>query len=125
MAKSENLGREPQPESELLPEYCQVARYQDEQGAGRVYIQAQDVLFKQPCELSAYRLQLEKVWHVAVLGETPTEEIDRTIRTILATGEPTSLPQDVLTFLNQRRLQAKQISPWIEGHYRPGKRPRF
>ncbi len=35
---------------------------------------------------------------------------------------PTQLPEDILTMLDERRKQAQQIGPWVEGHYRPGKR---
>jgi hypothetical protein len=40
----------------------------------------------------------------------------------LAAGEPAVVPEDVLRLLNARRTAATQVGPWVEGHYRPGKR---
>jgi hypothetical protein len=56
------------------------------------------------------------------LGETPPEEIQAQLLDILSTGELATLPDNVLKFLEQRRRQASTIAPWVEGHYRPGKR---
>jgi hypothetical protein len=55
-----------------------------------------------------------------VLGATPPQELDRTIRRILAAGEPTALPEEVLTLLLQRRAQQIRLGPWVERHHRPG-----
>ena len=102
--------------------YCQAARFPSERKAGRAYFRVQEALYKRPdCDLSSYRLLLNRVPHVTVLGLPPPEELDRTIRKILAAGEPTTLPAEVITTLLQRR--AEQISlghPWLERHHRPG-----
>ncbi len=45
---------------------------------------------------------------------------DQLIQAILSTGEPTTFPSEILTFLHQRRLQARQLGSWVEGHYRLG-----
>lgn len=120
MASPEHQSKGPHKEQETQPAYYHAVRYADEQTAGNAYIQAQDVLFQTDAELSAYRFQLEQIWHVAVLGDTPPSDIDQTIQAILATGEPTLLPSDMLAFLNRRRMQARQLGSWVEGHYRPG-----
>ncbi len=41
-------------------------------------------------------------------------------RILYTEGTPTTLPDDVLTLLQERREQARQIGPWVEGHHRPG-----
>jgi len=115
-------GEPRSPEQEPVP-YYQAARFPDEQQAGRAYSQAQAAIFANPDNaLSAYRLQLNQVWHVAVLGEPPPAELEQKLQDILASGEPTTLPEEVLKVLAQRRAKATKIGPWVEGHYRPGKR---
>lgn len=111
----------PTPESPPEP-YFKVARFSAEKPAGRAYRRAQDLLFATPdCELSAFRFHLDRIWHVAVLGDEPPEDLDRQLRTILSRGEPTSLPEEVLLQLQQRRARSTRLGPWVEGHYRPGK----
>jgi hypothetical protein len=73
-------------------------------------------------ELSAYRLMLNAIYHVAVLGEQPKPETDEAITRIISQGQPTTLPNEVSAALNARRLEMKQHGSWVEGHYRPGKR---
>ncbi len=110
------------PEPQAEPWY-RAARYDAEPPSARAYFQVQETIFQTENELSAYRLMLEHIWHVAVLGGVSTEAaVQEKIEHILyAEGTPTQLPDDVLTALNERRQQAHQIGPWVEGHYRPGK----
>ncbi len=112
----------PQPQHEPLPWY-RTARYETEPPSQRAYFQAQETIFQSEADLSAYRLLLEQIYHVAVLGGAPAETaLQEQIENILyAEGTPTQLPDDVLTMLHERRQQAEQIGPWVEGHYRPGK----
>jgi hypothetical protein len=70
--------------------------------------------------LSAYRFLLRQIWHVAVLGEPPAEELAKKLETAFARGEPTTLPPDILKLLTQRRQQASRQGSWVERHYRPG-----
>lgn len=110
-------------EQESQSPYLRVARFNGEKPAGRAYRKAQDLLFATPdCELSAYRFHLDRIWHVAVLGDQPPEDLERQLQTILSRGEPTSLPEEVLIQLQRRRAQATKLGPWIEGHYHPGRR---
>ena len=125
-------------EGESQP-YALAARYQDERASGRSYEEAQEFIYTNTqLELSVYRLQLPQVdaprrrlnatafdWYVAVVGEQPPEEFDVRLRRILSTGEPASLPDEVLTHLLERRAQATQMGSWVEGHYWPGKRRRL
>ena len=121
MSPPERRHGEPPKESEAYPEYCQAAWYADEPGSSEAYFQAQEALFVTNFELSAYRFQLDQVWHVAVLGDSPPAELDQTVQGILARGEPATLPAHILMALNQRRIQARKLGPWVERHYRPGK----
>jgi hypothetical protein len=101
--------------------YLQAARFRSERKAERAYFRAQEALYQAPeCDLSAYRFLLERISHVAVLGTPPPEELDRTIRKILASGEPAALPEEVLTLLLQRRAEQIRLGPWVERHHRPG-----
>src|SRR5437868_1239838 len=116
-------GGPPSPEAEL-PRYHQAARFADEALAEATYFAAQDVVFAHAgdIDLSAYRFQLNRVDHVVVLGEPPPSELHEQLRSVLAAGEPAVVPEDILRLLNARRATATQVGPWVEGHYRPGKR---
>jgi hypothetical protein len=108
----------PEQPAEPLP-YFQAARFSGERPAGRAYARAQDLIYQEPYDLSAYRFLLERSWHVAIVGEPPPAAIDRSLRRILAWGESTTLPDDILQQLWERRAQAIKLSPWVERHQRP------
>ncbi len=112
--------REPKREAQSDSPYVRASRYVADEPALAAYAQAQDVLFSTECDLSAYRIRYKEVPHVVVLGSLPTPEIDGQLTKILEVGEPANLPQNVVITLAQRRIQAKRIGPWVEGHYRPG-----
>jgi hypothetical protein len=113
---------EPTKETEQPP-YSKAARFAGEKSARKAYFQAQEVIFQDTeSELSAFRITLNAIYHVAVLGEQPSEKTDQEITRILAQGMMTTLPPEVLSALNARRLQMSQAGEWVEGHYRPGKR---
>lgn len=109
------------PEHEPSP-YTRAARFAGERPAGLAYRKAEAAIFGTPCDLSVYRLQFQQRWHVAVLGELPPDEFAQRIDAILATGEPTTLPSDVMRVLQQRRAELSKRRSWTEGHYRPGTR---
>jgi hypothetical protein len=93
----------------------------ESQPAAKAYFEAQEIIFNDSeSELSAYRLMLNAIYHVAVLGQPPSQETDQALTHTLSQGEMVTVPHQVLTVLNQRRLEMKQHSPWVEGHYRPG-----
>jgi hypothetical protein len=103
--------------------YYRAARFASEADAAQAYFKAQDVVFRDPDnDLSAYRLQFDLVWHVAVLGAQPTRALDRRLRRVLSAGDPTTLPAEVLELLLQRRARAVQKGPWVEKHQWPGER---
>ena len=102
--------------------YYQAARFTGEKPAGRAYRQAREAIFTAPdCDLSAYRFHLSRVWHVAVVGEQPPEDLEHQLQKILSRGELTSLPEQLVRMLEQRRVQATRLGSWVEGHYRPGR----
>ena len=100
--------------------YELAARFPTERAAHRAYFRAQEVVFAAPCDLSVSRFLLDHVSHVAVIGVTPPDDVDRQLRRILRSGEFTTLPGDILRFLWQRRLEANRHGPWVERHFRPG-----
>jgi hypothetical protein len=67
-------------------------------------------------------IQLDRIYHVAVLGQTPPQDLARRIRHALAAGEPATLPPEVMEALIMRRIEQARRGPWIEQHHRPGKR---
>jgi hypothetical protein len=102
------------------PLYLQVARFSGERPAGRAYNQLQEAIFRSPaCELSVYRMLLQRDWHVAVLGDPPAATLERRIRQVLTRGTPASLPAEILEELQRRRAAATRIGPWVERHQRP------
>lgn len=106
-------------EQEPVP-YHRAARFADERRSARAYRQAQDAVFAIECDLSVYRILVNRIPHVAVLGQLPPADLDRRLDHILAAGEPVTLPDTILTALATRRAQASRLGPWVEGHYRPG-----
>jgi hypothetical protein len=112
---------EPHNEREPTP-YYQAAKFGNEQLAGVVYFQAQEAIYEdEQCDLSAYRLQIRHIWHVAVIGEQPAIETEQRIGAVLSFGELVTLPPEVLKFLNARRAQTIKEGSWVERHHRPGK----
>ena len=103
--------------------YHRTVRFADEPTAGRAYRAAERAIFTgPPNDLSAYRFQLNTIYHVAVLGEPPPAALDAQLTAILARGEPATLPHAVLAALAERRRQMRRRGPWFEAHYRPGQR---
>jgi hypothetical protein len=103
----------------VLPAYAQAAQFHGEKPAGRIYDKLQDTIFHDPgCDLSVFRLILERHWHVAVIGEPPRPDLRQRIEALLARGIPTSLPDDLLRELQRRRTQSIKLGPWVERHLR-------
>jgi len=81
----------------------------------------QDMVFGNDWDMSVYRFLLVGVSHVAALGEPQPPEVQEQVHGMLSEGVPATLPPHIVDTLLQRRSQAKQIGPWVEGHYRPGR----
>src|SRR3712207_7143409 len=62
----------PRHDQESTP-YQRAARFAGEQPAGQAYFAAQRVIYEapQPIDVSVYRLQFQRLWHVAALGLVP------------------------------------------------------
>jgi hypothetical protein len=105
--------------------YCLAAKFPSERAAGRVYFQIQRLIDSPDADLSAYRFQIQGVWHVAVVGDAPGKELADELEKWLSSGEAVELPGDALEFLFRRRAEQIRHGPWVEGHYRPGRRFRF
>ena len=100
--------------------YCRAAKFPSERAAGVAYFRIQKLIDNPDAELSAYRVQIHSVWHVAVVGDAPANELSEKLEKTFAVGEPVDLPNEVLEFMWQRRAEQIQNGPWMEGHYRPG-----
>jgi len=119
MASPEFPHSEPPRESESLP-YALAVRFPAEQPAGQAYTAAQEALYHaETADVSVFRFQLNRVWHVAALGVLPPPELAQQLAAILTEGEPVSLPTELWQLLRQRRQQAIRQAPWVERHVRP------
>ena len=98
------------------PPYYLAARFINKAKAGQVYTSLQEIIFKEDCDLSAYRLKITEGWHVVVLGEKPNDQLHYRIEALLTNGTLVTLRPDVLDYLQSRRAQASQIGPWVERH---------
>jgi len=105
--------------------YCRAAIFANERLAGKAYLQIQDLIFGTQYGMSAYRFKINDVFRVAVVGDTPDEELDYQIQIALAPGETLYLEEAMLNFLQRRRATQQKRGPWMEGHYRPGHRFSF
>jgi hypothetical protein len=123
MPKEERLSRGRKHEREP-DEYLRVFRFSGESLAGAAYVEAQDAIYGSFDEndLSVYRFRLNEVWHVAVYGLPPPEELRQQLESILARGKVASLPNRIVTILRDRREEATRMGPWIERHNGPGGR---
>ncbi len=99
--------------------YYQAARFPSKEKAGETYFPIQQILFEaqDECDLSCYRLRIEGVWHVVVLGEKPPDELHVRIEAELTNGVLVTIREDALSYLQDRRAQATLLGPWIEVHY--------
>ena len=103
--------------------YVRAARFTGEQPAGQAYVALQQAIFTAaPNDLSAYRVQLDGVYHVVVVGVRPPPALEQRLTAILAAGTPTELPATVQQALLARRAQVTPHQSWWEAHYRPGRR---
>ena len=99
--------------------YYQAARFPNKAKTGATYFPIQQMLFEaqDECDLSAFRLMLEGVWHVVVLGEKPPDKLHVRIEAELTKGVLVTIGEDALNFLQDRRAQAILLGPWVEIHY--------
>ncbi len=115
------LESRPRIEQDVKGEYFSDYTYATSEAALDAYGKAQTTIFQTANDLSAYRLRHLDAFHVVVLGEKPPKEVGEILSTALSGGMVATLPEDIRSYLFQRRNEAKKIGPWVEGHYRPGK----
>ena len=98
--------------------YYQAARFHNKKAAGAVYGVIQDIIYQNvDCDLSAFRLKHQGAFIVVVLGEKPSESLHISLEALLTNGVLVSLTDDQLHYLQDRRAEATQLAPWVEGHY--------
>ncbi len=103
--------------------YVRAARFIGQQPAGCAYRALRQAIFTaEPNDLSVYRVQLDGVYHVVVVGVRPPRALEDRLTAILATGVPTELPISVQQALLARRAQVAPHQEWWEAHHRPGRR---
>jgi hypothetical protein len=85
----------------------------------QIYTPLQQIVYDEQdtCDLSVYRLKLNDVWHVVVLGEKPSDVLYQRIEALLTNGTLVTLRPDALQYLQARRAQATLLAPWVEAHY--------
>ena len=91
------------------PDYLAVS-FDQERLARQAYDQAQALLFKEACELSAFRFYVGPTWYVAIIGETPLSHLETQLKHLLRRGKATTLPSGVIDELLQRRSKATSTS---------------
>lgn len=106
--------KEPPLDKELFDNtYYLASRFSGERPAGRAYFQAQEFIFSHSADLdlSVYRFQIDRIYHVAVLGIKPPHDAEDKIKSILSAGEYVQLPSILLKVLIVRRLQQTKNAP--------------
>lgn len=101
-------------EQEQYP-FHTAARFPNESRAGRAYFRIQELILRnRDVDLSVFRIQLDKIYHVALVGETPPQPVADRIQRILASGEAVTLAANLVRALARRKAQASSIGPWVE-----------
>jgi hypothetical protein len=83
--------------------YCLAVRFANGERAERDYGQLRLLLRRADCNLSVYRVLLDDVPHIIVLGERPDKALGKLLGIALAAGESVELPPTVLAALMARR----------------------
>jgi len=104
--------------------FHRAARFGDEETARQAYLTTEQRVFEATADISAYRFQLDQVWHVAVVAdEPPSGALQRAVEDALSQGEQVNLHPEILaTLLSRHREVMRHRLPWVEGHYHPGRR---
>ena len=105
--------------------YHRVAKFAGEREAGTVYFKIRELIETPKCDLSAYRFLIQGIWHVAIVGETPSSELADQLERELSIGERVEISVGILDFLQGRRQEQIENGPWVERHHRPGQRFRL
>ncbi|MGH7488623.1 MAG: hypothetical protein ACREMY_23940 [bacterium] len=91
-------------ETKWLLAFC----YADIRTAGDGYRVCRDLVFDMDIDASAYRIQLNTVPHVVVIGEGELlPAVQEMFERACSVGTPAQLPQDIVTALFLRRTGTK------------------
>ena len=106
-----------------LPAFQEIRRFPNEEVAGRAYWEAQQALRNEPkdCDVGIFRLKVNSVWHVVVLGvgDRPPTSLLKKLDEILVGGESATLPDEAALQLTKRMNGRRDLGvDWFEGHYR-------
>lgn len=97
-------------QNSLSDGYYEAARFTSEPLSGQAFKRLQDLLRSRDIgNLSVYRVLINMMYHVIVIGEQPSDRGMRRLQQILSVGEPVSLPNEVVSTLQKRRVQTR---PW-------------
>lgn len=89
--------------NQRAPQYCLAMLFRDGARAERDYGQLRELLRDADCNLSVYRVLLDDVPHIIVLGEQPPAALRARLSQALVAGEPVELPAAVVAALVTRR----------------------
>ena len=124
---SQEFGGENEPlnrsDVEIGP-YQRAARFTRERPAWQAYQETQRLISASDADISAFRFQLDRTWHVAAVAlATPDRVLQRQIDRALRHGVRVSMPDEVFELLLARHRQVMATGfPWVEGHYESGAR---
>lgn len=83
-------------------------RYPDMDAAGNAFERARDIVFREDIDASAYRVRINRVPHVVVVGDGPlTPELRRRFEAAFSGGEPVDLGADARAVLVNRRAEGR------------------
>jgi len=118
------MSREHEQAEGIERPFCRAARFDGEATSGTAYRAVQDLIFDSAADISAYRFQASRLWHVAaVADEPPIAEFQRQLEKAFEPGERVILANEVLVALLHRHHQVMRGGlAWVEAHYHPGRR---
>src|SRR5260370_16039085 len=87
--------------------YALIYAFPSQMKAGYAYDAIRNIIHTQACELSAYRLIVNDVWHVLVVGHTPSIVLATPLKSALNLfkGKETTMPTDVVEQFYLRHFQ--------------------
>jgi hypothetical protein len=100
------MRRKNQKQGRAAGNYYAAARFTSEPDSARAYRRLHDLLSGSDIgNLSVYRVLINMMPHVIIVGDRPTERGMRRVQEVLSTGEAVTLHDAVVSTLQKRRLQ--------------------